>query len=174
MTRIKIYVYNEVTYIDPDQFRKVFKNVSFPKTITDDMLMARGVVVKEEVEPGESFEDKKKTKLLELQTAYNTAVSGSVSVKLNDTTTIRMLFAEKDLLMVRAMLDKMTDASVDNGVLVDVDDNVYMNLDKDTVNKVYQAMLDKQFGVYMQMKQYQISINTAETEEELNQIVISF
>ena len=174
MIPIKVYEYKGIKYIDNNEFRKIFKNVSFPKEITDDMLMSRGVIVKEEVEPEESFEDKKKKKLLELQTAYSNAVSGSVSVKLNDTTTIRMLFAEKDLLMVRAMLDKMTDASVDNGVLVDVDDNVYMNLDKDTVNKVYQAMLDKQFGVYMTLKQYQIAINTAKTKEELEGINILF
>ena len=173
MIPIKVYEYNEVKYTDPNDFRKVFKNVSFPKNITDQMLMARGVIVKEEAEV-ETFEDKKNKKLLELQEKYNIAVSGSVSVKPNDEITIKMLFAEKDLLMVRAMLDRMTDASLDNGVLVDVDDNVYMNLTRDTVDKVYHAMLDKQFGVYMQLKQYQIAINSAETEEDLNLIQISF
>ena len=48
------------------------------------------------------------------------------------------------------------------------------NTMEEAMEGVKTLMLDKQFGVYMQMKQYQISINTAETEEELNQIVISF
>ena len=173
MIPIKVYEYNEVKYTDPNEFRKVFKNVSFPKNITDQMLMARGVIIRDETEV-ETFEEKKAKKFKELQDNYELANSGSVSVKLNDEITIKMLFAEKDLLMVRAMLDRMTDASLDNGVLVDVDDNVYMNLSKDTVDKVYHAMLDKQFGLYMQLKQYQIAINTAETEEELNLIQISF
>lgn len=173
MITLKVYEYNEVKYTDPNDFRKVFKNVSFPKNITDQMLMARGVIIRDEVEV-ETFEDKKNKKLLELQEKYDAVISGSVSVKLNDEITIKMLFAEKDLLMVRAMLDRMTDASLDNGVLVDVDDNVYMNLSRETVDKVYHAMLDKQFGVYMQLKQYQIAINSAETEEELNLIQISF
>lgn len=160
-------------YTDPNDFRKVFKNVSFPKNITDQMLMARGVIIRDEIEV-ETFEEKKAKKFKELQDTYEEANSGSVSVKLNDEITIKMLFAEKDLLMVRAMLDRMTDASLDNGVLVDVDDNVYMNLSKDTVDRVYHAMLDKQFGLYMQLKQYQIAINSAETEEELNLIQISF
>ena len=173
MITIKVYEYSNETYRDPEDFRKIFKNVSFPKNITDQMLMARGVVVKDEVEV-ETFEEKKAKKFKELQDKYEEATGGSVSVKLNDELTIRMLFAEKDLLMVRAMLDRMTDASLDNGVLVDVDDNVYMNLSRDTVDKVYHAMLDKQFGVYMQLKQYQIAINSAETEEDLNLIQISF
>ena len=173
MIYIKTYTYNEVTYTDKEEFRKVFKNVSFPKEITDDMLMSRGVIIKEEVEV-ETFEDKKNKKLLELDTAYKYVLSGSVPIKVNDELTINMLFAEKDLLMVRAMLDRMTDASIDNGVLVDVDDNVYMNLSKDTVNKVYQGMLDKQFSIYMTLKQYQIAINNAETVEELEGIHILF
>ena len=173
MTRIKIYVYKEVTYTDPDQFRKVFKNVSFPKTITDDMLMSRGVIIRDEVET-ETLDDKKKKKLELLEERYTAAINGTVSVKLNDELTIQMLFAEKDLLMVRAMLDRMTDASLDNGVLVDVDDNVYMNLSKETVDKVYHAMLDKQFSIYMLLKQYQLGINGATTKEELDAIQISF
>lgn len=173
MIPIKIYEYNNIKYTDPNEFRKVFKNVSFPKTITDQMLMARGVIVKDETEL-ETLEDKKNKKLAFLNEKYQEAVGGTVSVKLNDELTIKMLFAEKDLLMVRAMLDRMVDASLDNGVLVDVDDNVYMNLSKETVDKVYHSMLDKQFNIYMQLKQYQIAINAAEDEETLNQIMISF
>ena len=109
-----------------------------------------------------------------LEKRYNEAINGTVSVKLNDDLIIKMLFAEKDLLMVRAMLDRMTDASLDNGVLVDVDDNVYMNLSKETVDKVYHAMLDKQFSIYMLLKQYQLGINGATTKEELDAIQISF
>ena len=173
MIPIKVYEYNEVKYTDPNEFRKVFKNVSFPKVITDDMLMSRGVIIKEELET-ETLEDKKKKKLELLEKRYNEAINGSVSVKLNDDLIIKMLFAEKDLLMVRAMLDRMTDASLDNGVLVDVDDNVYMNLSKETVDKVYHAMLDKQFSIYMLLKQYQLGINGATTKEELDAIQISF
>ena len=173
MIPIKIYEYNNIKYTDPNEFRKVFKNVSFPKNITDQMLMARGVIVKDETEL-ETLEDKKNKKLAYLNEKYQEVVNGTVSVKLTDELTIKMLFAEKDLLMVRAMLDRMTDASLDNGVLVDVDDNVYMNLSKDTVDKVYHAMLDKQFSIYMQLKQYQIGINGANSEEELNAIQISF
>ena len=173
MIPIKVYEYNNETYKDPNDFRKIFKNVSFPKNITDDMLMSRGVIIRDEVEV-ETFEEKKANKFKELQDKYEEAISSSVSVKLNDELTIKMLFAEKDLLMVRAMLDRMVDASLDNGVLVDVDDNVYMNLSKETVDKVYHSMLDKQFNIYMQLKQYQIAINAAEDEETLNQIMISF
>ena len=59
---MKVYEYNNETYTDIEQFRKVFKNVSFPKNITDDMLMSRGVIIKDVVEP-ETIESKK-TKLL--------------------------------------------------------------------------------------------------------------
>lgn len=173
MIPIKVYEYNEIKYTDPNEFRKVFKNVSFPKNITDQMLMARGVIVKEEVEI-ETLEDKKKKKLELLEERYNAAINDSVTVRLNEELTIKMLFAEKDLLMVRAMLDRMTDASLDNGVLVDLDDNVYMNLSKETVDRVYHAMLDKQFSIYMLLKQYQLGINNATTEEELDAIQISF
>lgn len=171
---MKVYEYNDEQYTDIEAFRKVFKNVSFPKVITDDMVMSRGVIVRDIVEPEDTFEEKKVKLLTTLNERYMQAVSGNVPIKLNDELTIRMLFAERDLLMVRAMLDKMTDASVDNGVLVDVDDNVYMNLDKETVNRVYQAMLDANFNLYMKLKQYQIAINSAETDEDLSRINISF
>ena len=138
------------------------------------MLMARGVVIRDHYVPEVSFEELKLMKLNELNQKYRDAISTTVSVRLNDELVINMLFAEKDLLMVRAMLDKMTDASIDNGVLVDVDDNVYMNLSKETVDKVYHAMLDAQFNMYMKLKQFQMAINNAETEEELNGIGIFF
>lgn len=171
---IKVYEYDGVQYTDIEQFRKIFRNISFPKVITDTMLMSRGVVIKDTPEPEKELQDLKNEKLIQLNESYNEVIGGSVPVKINDDLTIRMLFAEKDLLMVRAMLDKMNDASVDNGVLVDVDDNVYMNLSKDTVNAVYHAMLDAQFNVYMKLKQYQIQINNAETKEALAAIQISF
>ena len=171
---IKVYEYDGVQYTDVEQFRKVFKNISFPKVITDTMLMGRGVVIKDTPEPEKELQDLKNEKLMQLSKIYDEVIGGSVPVKVNDDLTIRMLFAEKDLLMVRAMLDKMDDASVENGVLVDVDDNVYMNLSKDTVNSVYHAMLDAQFNVYMKLKQYQIQINNAETKEALAAIQISF
>lgn len=174
MIPIKVYRYKDNEYTDIEQFRKVFKNVSFPKTITDDMVMARGVIVDDKPMPEETFNEKKLNKLNELNQKYTAAVSSSVAVKLNEDLTIGMLFAEKDLLMVRAMLDKMQDASVDNGVLVDIDDNVYMNLSKDTVNNVYQTMLNANFNVYMKLKQYQIAINSAVTNEDLDNIRISF
>ena len=171
---MKVYRYKDVEYTDIEQFRKIFKNVSFPKTITDDMVMARGVIIDDVPVPEETVNEKKLNKLNELNQKYTEAINGSVAVKLNDELTIGMLFAEKDLLMVRAMLDKMQDASVDNGVLVDIDDNVYMNLSKDTVNLVYQAMLNANFNIYMKLKQYQIAINNAETAEDLDNIRIFF
>ena len=173
MIPIKVYKYKGQTYTDPNEFRRVFKNVSFPKVITDDMLMSRGVALDEEIET-ETLEGTRAKMLRQLQNKYEEVLSGSVSIKLNDELTIKMLFAEKDLLMVRAMLDKMQDASVDNGVLVDIDDNVYMNLSKDTVNNVYQSMLNANFNVYMKLKQYQIAINSAVTNEDLDNIRISF
>lgn len=174
MIQIRIYEYNNTEYTDTEQFRKVFRNVSFPKVITETMLMGMGVVVKDRPDPEVTINDLKREKLNELNLAYNEAISGSVKVKLSDDLTIKMLYAEKDLLMVRAMLDKMTDASIDNGVLVDVDDNVYTGLSKEIVDKVYHAMLDAQFNVYMKLKQYQIQINAAETKEDLDAIRISF
>ena len=171
---MKVYEYNNEQYTDKDAFRKVFRNVSFPKVITDDMLMSRGVIIRDIVAPEDTVEERKAKMMTALNERYMQALTGNVSVKLNDNITIRMLFAERDLLMVRAMLDKMTDVSIDNGVLVDVDDNVYMNLDKDTVNRVYQTMLDANFNLYMKLKQYQIAINSAETDEDLDKINISF
>ena len=173
MILIKVYKYKGQTYTDPNEFRRVFKNVSFPKVITDDMLMSRGVALDEEIET-ETLEGTRAKMLRQLQNKYEEVLSGSIPIKLNDELTIKMLFAEKDLLMVRAMLDRMTDASLENGVLVDVDDNVYMNLSRETVDKVYHAMLDRQFSVYMQLKQYQIAINNAGSIEELDRIQISF
>ena len=70
MIPIKVYEYNGIKYIDNNEFRKVFKNVSFPKNITDQMLMSKGVIIREEVEI-ETFESRKNKKFLDAKSITN-------------------------------------------------------------------------------------------------------
>lgn len=126
--------------------------------------------VEDYVEPPKTFEELREDKLIELNDKFTERVKGSFTT----TEGYNMQFNTDDSLKMFGAIQLLESQNAESGYITDADDSTHYEVPVSVMKSVQNQMLEKYAQCHLLKQQFRAAINSAQTEEELNAIELTW